>query len=446
MDSAPTKKVLIIPSKNIDPDLLAATLTLARVVKKQGREVFVLGSKDDIPEYLSESYPAKDVAFHRELDAPGLVLKLKNKDASIKNIEWEEDSGEVKVYLNTADGNIEEKVKVQSLGEGYERIITIGIQKLNHIEEYRSNRELFKKSEIINIDLSTTNSNYGIATYVNPEASSFSEIAFNYINDLALKLDSKEATDLLSGIFWKTKSFQIGNTTTSTFQVCSDLVSANASVTGAAKTSYKTLTLMQSRLLSDVLANIQISSDKIAWSKVEKSRLNRIKPQEILFPDINLLTHLKGMKVAFITLEIEDDKTYCIVSSNKKSIHVPNIAEIFGADGQPDHAEFYSDLNIEITSAMILKEIRKMTGTSGTVESTKTKSPKEPDKKEETKAKAQDPQPTTQNSQPTNFDPLPSASEAPLEPNFDTSGDISTAPSPPLMESSKPAEIPLKEA
>ncbi|MBN1915736.1 hypothetical protein JW796_01930 [Candidatus Dojkabacteria bacterium] len=354
------KKVLIIPTQNLDPDVLAAVFSISRTISAKGKtRVEVLFNKKNIPTHLEKIFPFKDIRFTTEVEPQGFVVKLKSIDAKVKDIKWEEKDGEINLYLSAENGRLDRKASVRSGGTNYEKIILIGIEKLEDLEEiYAGNIDLFESVPLINIDTSSHNANYGNNTYVKPEASSVSEIAFNFLLEEGIEVGGKEATDLLSGIFWKTKSFQIGFNKSSTFQVCTDLINLNGDVSIALKQVYQTLNLVQIRLLAEILRNVEVSPDGIAWSLIRKNMLNSLKTSEITFPQINLISYLENTKLAFVLIEIEERKVHCDLRSNQKGIKASRIAAAFGSTGSSQQAIFTIPNTIENAKIQLINEIR----------------------------------------------------------------------------------------
>ncbi len=372
-------KILIIPSEKLDPDVLAATFSLARVLMlKEKVKTEVLFDKSHIPSYLEKIFPFKDIKFTTNIEPQGFIVKLKSIDAKIKDIKWEEKDGEINLFISAENGKLDRKATVRSGGTNYQKIITIGIEKLEELGEiYTTHKDLFDSVPVINIDTSANNSNFGENTYVNQEASSLSEIAFNYLSEEGVETGAKEATDLLSGIFWKTKSFEVGFNKSSTFQACAELINQNGDVSTAIKQVYQTLNLAQLRFLTEILKSAEVSPDGIAWALVRKNQTNALKIQEVIFPEINLLAYLENIKVAFILVEIGENKVYCDIRSNQKAIKASKIASSFGANGTPQYANFYINNTIENARIQLTNTLRETLGSFSKGEAVKIEEEKE---------------------------------------------------------------------
>lgn len=353
-----TPKTLIIPSEKLDPDLVAATLSIARVINLKGEskaEVFL--KKERFPAYLSKVFPDKDIKFVEEIEPQGFVVKLKSIDAKIRDIKWEEVDGEINLYISADKGKLDRKASVKSGGTNYTQIITIGIQSLEELgETYIKNKELFSSVDLINIDLSESNNQFGKHEFVKSDASSFSEIAFEFLSENGLEVTSKEATDLISGIVWRTRGFKTLNKS-SIFLTISELINKNGDLEKATKQIYQTLNLNQLRYLSTVLKNAEISSDGIIFSIVRKEDTMPVRLEEIVFPELNLLSYFEDAKIAIVLTEISGQLTHCNIISSQKGIKASKIASTFGGEGTSQTASLNIQNSVENAKIQILNEI-----------------------------------------------------------------------------------------
>ena len=354
-----TTKTLIIPTENLDPDVLASAFSIARAITSKGKsKAEILFEKDKIPPHLLKIFNTKDIRFTSELEPHGFVVRLKSIDAKVKDVKWEEKDGEINLYISADNGKLDRKAIVKSGGTNYEKIITIGIQKLDELGEiYIEHKELFNSLEVVNIDIASNNSHFGKTEFVKPDASSLSEVAFEFLESEGISIGAVEATNLLAGIFWKTQSFKSASKV-STFQAVTELMNANADPVAASRQVYQTLSLNQVRYMSTILKNAEISPDGIVWSIVRKSEINTMKVEEIIFPEVNLLSFFTGAKAAFVLTEIKEQLTHCDLKSNQKSIKASKLAQVFGFRGNVEHSNFYIHNTIENAKIQILNEIR----------------------------------------------------------------------------------------
>lgn len=90
---------------------------------------------------------------------------------------------------------------------GYEFVFVIGADNLNELGSiYTQNQTLFTPGQIVNIDNSQTNAQYGATNIVDPNASSVSEMMVSVISDLGLNMQEDIATNLLTGMYDATQN------------------------------------------------------------------------------------------------------------------------------------------------------------------------------------------------------------------------------------------------
>jgi len=90
---------------------------------------------------------------------------------------------------------------------GYQLIFVIGADNLNELGAiYTQNSTLFTPGQIVNIDNSQTNAQYGATNIVDPNASSVSEMMVSVISDLGLNMPEDIATNLLTGMYDATQN------------------------------------------------------------------------------------------------------------------------------------------------------------------------------------------------------------------------------------------------
>lgn len=90
---------------------------------------------------------------------------------------------------------------------GYQLIFVIGADNLNELGSiYTQNQTLFTPGQLVNIDNSQTNANYGATNIIDTNASSVSEMMVQILPDLGLNMPEDIATNLLTGMYDATQN------------------------------------------------------------------------------------------------------------------------------------------------------------------------------------------------------------------------------------------------
>ncbi|HEX8917214.1 MAG TPA: bifunctional oligoribonuclease/PAP phosphatase NrnA [Chloroflexota bacterium] len=129
-------------------------------------------------------------------------------------------------------------------------------------EIYVSDPSRFEPSRILNIDHHRTNPAYGRVNYIDPGASSTSEMVFRLIQSLGAEIDRDTATALLFGIVGDTGSFRNGATTPGSLDVSAQLVARGADIQRIAFHLFESKTFAAARLWGRVLSTIELDAER----------------------------------------------------------------------------------------------------------------------------------------------------------------------------------------
>jgi phosphoesterase RecJ-like protein len=123
---------------------------------------------------------------------------------------------------------------------------------------YGDIQERYKSTPVLNLDHHRTNPRYGSVNFVDPLASSSSELAFRLLDALDAPIDPGTATALLFGIIGDTGSFQNGATTPSALETAGRLVRLGADNQKIAFQLFEWKTFAAARLFGQVLTTIDL--------------------------------------------------------------------------------------------------------------------------------------------------------------------------------------------
>jgi len=390
-----SKKLLIIPDRRIDLDLMAATVTLARSLKKSGKEVQILIDDTNYPNFISRLVTPEDLCFLEPKKSKNILITLRDqKDVKVKDVRWEQTEGNIKIVISTDQGEIKkENTDVKTIQEEVDQILLVGFHKFERIGEYYlTNKDLFTKDKVSYINFSKWIKDKNDNGFTQKDASSLSEIVQGLVFQLGRSLDIKASTDLLTGIYWKTEGFQNYVNSSSLFNNALKLIKLGGDLEKAVSTSRNNLKLIESRLVSEVLRNVKITKEKIALSVVRRDRAANVKIDEILFRNWNLAGFLDDIKVSYVILEQNNDEYVVFIKSNVKEINASRIARKYGGFGNNRYGKFAIKKELEeLTSELILESailIDKERGEeTNLIQQEISKDRKKPKKEQRTKSK-----------------------------------------------------------
>lgn len=212
----------------------------------------------------------------------------------------------------------------------YDTVILIDTSDIERIGVVKT---AFEKAEkTIVIDHHISNNGFGTVSYVEPDASSASEMVFHILGKENLDLPMAEAVFL--GIICDTGVLQYSNATKSTFEVTGALVEMGVRSSKIIDKIFYQKTFEQNQLLGRVLMQSQLMLDgKCIISAVSKAEMDEFGITSKDFEGIvSQLRNTKGVEVAILLYEMEDGVHKASFRSNE-GCDVNKIAGAFGGGG-----------------------------------------------------------------------------------------------------------------
>lgn len=221
-----SKRPLIVMPKNPDPDALGASLGLFLAMKKLNKEPSIASSSKISMKYeYLEEYNSIKQEIENKCEYC-ISFDIENED--IRAVNAEKTARSLKIRISAGPESLRvETLKLSKKDGGSDSIIAISVPKLGSLGQiYNENKEIFQSLDVININNSKNNDNFG--TLVLSDASmTVSEIVFEVICEIDPALiDAKISTALLSGIIAGTKNFQAKKIGYRTFETASRLMAS----------------------------------------------------------------------------------------------------------------------------------------------------------------------------------------------------------------------------
>ncbi|MGI8824128.1 MAG: DHH family phosphoesterase [Chloroflexota bacterium] len=123
---------------------------------------------------------------------------------------------------------------------------------------YLQNPERFQSTPVLNVDHHRTNPRFGRVNYVDPTASSTSELSYRILSHMEAPIDTDTATALLFGIVGDTGSFQNGATTPGSLETAAALLRCGADSQRVAFYLFECKRFVAARLWGRVLSTIEL--------------------------------------------------------------------------------------------------------------------------------------------------------------------------------------------
>jgi len=267
------KNILVTFPIDWNGDALSGALALALFLRKLDKNVEVAAEK------LAE---AKSGAFNFLPQVGEIKGQLENlskfivsidiSNAKVDQIKYTISDNKLNFIISPREGWFDkDEVKASNSGYRYDLIITLGASDLESLGRiYDNNVDFFYKTNIVNIDHSAANEEFGQINLIELNAVAVTEILFSLFKECRPELiDSDIATCLLTGIIYKTRSFKTPNLTPQALAATSELIHLGARREEIVNHLYRSRPLSVLRLWGKVLNNLENSEDgQLVWSRL----------------------------------------------------------------------------------------------------------------------------------------------------------------------------------
>ncbi len=281
------KRFLITSHTNTEGDALGSELAFYNLLKKLGKSATIV-NEDSLP-YGYDFLPQKD--------------KLVKYRDNLKKINFD-----CFVVLDSSD--------LKRTGEVY---------RLNS-----------QKKPVLNIDHHISNNNFGDINWVEPAASSCSEMIYKLYKAMHLPLDRDAALLLYTGISTDTGSFRYSNVTSFTHQAVSELLKFKLNIPQIYKSIYENIPFLDMQLLARVLPGMKREAKgRIIWFQIRQDMLRKKKVSFDLSEHI--LSFGRAVKDAQVVVLFKENLGVANdIRMNFRSqgmVDVNKIAQFFGGGG-----------------------------------------------------------------------------------------------------------------
>lgn len=193
------------------------------------------------------------------------------------------------------------------------------------------------KNKIINIDHHPKNDLHKIAAIniVDYSASSTSEIVYDIIKKLNIKIDKDIALCLLCGLYTDTGSFKHSNTTPKTLLIASMLLRYGARLKKITNNIINNHSISSLKLWGIALSRLTINKKyKIAASIITQEDIKLCNAtQEDVSGIVNMINTVPDAEIALFMYQIDKNTIKASLRTESKNINLTKIANVFGGGG-----------------------------------------------------------------------------------------------------------------
>lgn len=215
---------------------------------------------------------------------------------------------------------------------------------------------------VLNIDHHISNCNFGDVNWVQPYASSCSEMIYKLFKKLHLPLDHDTALALYTGIMTDTGSFHYSNTSSFTFGVVAQLLKFGINVAQVYRNTYENIPVSDAKLLLKLMPKIKFyCQGRVVGFQIKKELVNSQKS----FVDLadlllNFGRSIKGVEVVVLFKEnLGNNDEVRVNLRSQGNVDVNKIAALFGGGGHKPAAGCTLNGKIQTITKKVIARIQE---------------------------------------------------------------------------------------
>lgn len=323
-----SKSVAVVMPEQLDLDVYCSGIALEAYLKAMGKNVLLASSCAKLPE---AKFLSRLPVLHRELTSEkSLVIKVSSQNDKPQSLRYEKLNDDVLIYIDSDLGKLTETdVQVLPRLSSYDLILVLGASSLDKLGKlFFADPEAFYNSQKIVVHKNIEQEYFGVINWVEPTASSISEMLTFLLLDKNPTREDTIITSLLAGIIFSTQSFRHPGTTPTTLEKASQLVALGARREDIVRYLFKTKSFELLQLWGRALARIQtIPDQKLLFSKLtpqdfEKTNTTADLLQNVLEELVNL-----GSNYQLLVLTAKDGVLTKLLIAGRQHINLRKIAE-----------------------------------------------------------------------------------------------------------------------
>ena len=215
---------------------------------------------------------------------------------------------------------------------------------------------------MINIDHHITNNLFGHINFINPKASSTSEILFTLFKKTNVPLTKDIAFLLYSGIMTDTGSFRYDSTTAYTHRVAAELMKFGFSISELYERLYERVALDDLKLLIKVIGRFEkFYGGRVVALEMSKKVTEQFSPEFDARDKIfNILRMIKGVEVVMILTQESRDITRVNFRAQGNRVNVAQLASFFQGGGHRKASGCVIKESLPMAKKKVLAQLEKI--------------------------------------------------------------------------------------
>ncbi|MBD3359765.1 MAG: hypothetical protein GF365_03625 [Candidatus Buchananbacteria bacterium] len=202
----------------------------------------------------------------------------------------------------------------------------------------------FKKNlTLINIDHHASNDYFGHYNLIIPQASSTSEIIYDFFYFHDIKIDKYIATSLLTGILTDTMNFTNAATTQESLKIAADLINNGAKINQITDKITQNKNLAALKLWGELFGRLEFNPQyNFVYTVITQKDLqkNQVSTEEVREGLANFLSMIKDVNFILVLTQESENQIKGSLRTTKDTINVAKLAQALGGGGHAKAAGF----------------------------------------------------------------------------------------------------------
>lgn len=288
-------------------------------------------------------------------DIDKFQIILDTKQTKVKQLSYDLKDDKLIINIVPENGVFEKKdVNFEKGDYKYDLVIIFGAGSLESLgSNFDDNRHFFHNVNVVNIDRSILNENFGRLNIVESGATSLAEISYHVLQK---HIDKDIATCLLAGMISATNSFQSAQVKPDTLELASQLIIKGADRTGIIESLYRTKDIATLKNWGKVLSRLS-KKENIITSYLKHDEMDNL-PQDFegMVHELILATPDAQVAVIFYQLELHKTEAWVYTINN---INALDLGKDLNATGHRRFIKFAVDKEMDVAKALIIDKMRE---------------------------------------------------------------------------------------
>lgn len=315
-------RVAIILPEKPTTDAIGAGLALYLLLEKHKKHPRVIAQRFELPK--SHAFlPKSNVITNSIEQFQEFVIQLDVRKTKVETLSYDIEGDTLNIRITPKGGTFSESdVRQKGTGYAFDCLIVLDAPNLESLGEiFDEHSELFYETPLISIGHDPENEHFGQINLVDIAATSVSEIVYELTERWEkAELDEHIATNLLTGIISKTKSFRSSQVTPRSLAIASLLIEQGARRAEIVQHLYQTKTIPILKLWGRALARLQEAEHGwFVWTALNAADFAKTQAKEDDIPGVidELIINTPKAKVVAILYETGQG-VRGVVSSHKQ--------------------------------------------------------------------------------------------------------------------------------